>query len=192
MLFLLTIALGHLFINKNILIWPGLILYTIDTLYSPLKRILRSLNVDDTIIDQISIEVRNRKNSKKWDEIPPSKKLIFLPHCLRSANCPAKLQKHGMNCVECGLCCIGQIKKESEPYGYKIYIVPGSSFVEKIVREEKFKAVLGVACYEDLNLMMIKLADFYPQGILLKQRGCFETKVDINEVLRKIIPKEST
>ena len=112
--------------------------------------------------------------------------MIFLPHCLRAGDCKASLGKHGVECTFCGRCCIGLIKKEAEPLGYHVYIVPGSSFVEKILKEEKFKAVLGVACYEDLNLMMMKLERFHPQGVLLSHDGCYQTRVNVEEVLNKI------
>ena len=69
-----------------------------------------------------------------------------------------------------------------------MYIVPGSSFVKKIVMENKFQTVLGVACHEDLNQMMMLLSDFYPQGVLLERTGCFETKVNVKKYLKNLIP----
>ncbi len=89
-------------------------------------------------------------------------------------------------CTECGRCSIGIIKSEAEPMGYTVFIVPGSSFIERIIKEQHFKAVVGIACYEDLNLMMMNLSDFAPQGVLLTQDGCFLTKVNVKEVLDKI------
>ena len=59
--------------------------------------------------------------------------------------------------------------------GYRVFIVPGSSFIKKIVGQNKFKAVLGVACYDDLYLTMTAFSDFAPQGVLLSRSGCFET-----------------
>ena len=112
--------------------------------------------------------------------------LIFLPHCLRVADCEARLTKNGVECTECGRCSIGIIKSKAEPMGYGVFIVPGSSFVEKIIKEQKFKGILGIACYEDLNHMMMKLSDFAPQGVLLSRDGCFQTKVDVKKVLDKI------
>ena len=55
--------------------------------------------------------------------------------------------------------------------------------------ENKFKAVIGVACHEDLNQMMMLLSDFCPRGVLLKKTGCYETKVDVSEVLELINSK---
>lgn len=184
--FIITICLGKIFINKDILILPKLQIFLLDIFYSPMKKLAKLLKLDDTLIDKISIQTRNKLNYKKFKSIPPEDKLIFLPHCLRNKDCPGKLEYTGVNCIECNKCAIGIIKKEAEPLGYKIFIVPGSSFAKKIIKENKFKAVLGVACHEDLSQSMMLISDFYPQGVLLKKTGCYETKVNVKEVLEKL------
>ena len=188
-LFIVVLILGVFFARKNKIKFPRFILFIVDLLYSPFKTITRAVNLDEHLIDDIAIKVRDEINKEKFKEIPAEKTLIFLPHCLRHRNCPATLQKEGLNCTKCGLCSIGVIKERSEPLGYKLYIVPGSSFVKKIVMENKFKAVLGVACHEDLNQMMMLLSDFCPQGVLLEKTGCFETKVNVKKVFEKIDSK---
>ena len=188
-LLIIFLILGLLIAKKNQIKFPRFLLYIVDLLYSPLKTIAHFLKLDDNLIDDIAIKVRNDLNKEQYNRIPAEKTLIFLPHCLRHKDCPATLQKEGLNCTECGLCSIGVIKKKAEPLGYKMYIVPGSSFVKKIVMENKFQTVLGVACHEDLNQMMMLLSDFYPQGVLLEKTGCFETKVNVKNVFEKIDSK---
>ena len=188
-LFIVVLILGVLIARKNKIKFPRFVLFVVDLLYSPFKTIARVLKLDEHLIDDIAIKVRDEINKEKFKEIPAEKTLIFLPHCLRHKDCPATLQKEGLNCTECGLCSIGVIKKKSEPMGYKLYIVPGSSFVKKIVMENKFNAVIGVACHEDLNQMMMLLSDFCPQGVLLEKTGCFETKVNVNKVFEKLDSK---
>ena len=188
-LFIIIVSLGLLIARKNKIKFPRFILFVVDILYSPFKTISRVLKLDEHLIDDIAIKVRDDVNKEKFRQIPAEKTLIFLPHCLRHRDCPATLQKEGLNCTECGLCSIGVIKKKAEPLGYKLYIVPGSSFVKKIVMENKFESVIGVACHEDLNQMMMLLSDFYPQGVLLDETGCFETKVNVKKVFEKIDSK---
>ena len=188
-LIIIFLILALFMAKKNRIKFPRFLLYIVDLLYSPLKTIAHFLNLDDHLIDDIAIKVRNDLNKEQYKKIPADKTLIFLPHCLRHKDCPATLQKEGLNCTECGLCSIGVIKKKAEPMGYKLYIVPGSSFVKKIVMENKFQTVLGVACHEDLNQMMMLLSDFYPQGVLLEKTGCFETKVNVKKVFEKIDSK---
>ena len=188
-LIIIFLILALFMAKKNQIKFPRFLLYIVDLLYSPLKTIAQFLNLDDHLIDDIAIKVRNDLNKEQYKKIPADKTLIFLPHCLRHKDCPATLQKEGLNCTECGLCSIGVIKNKAEPMGYKLYIVPGSSFVKKIVMENKFQSVLGVACHEDLNQMMMLLSDFYPQGVLLEKTGCFETKVNVKKVFEKIDSK---
>lgn len=183
---IITLILGKILLKRDILIFPRLILFGVDAFYSPLKKLAKSLGFDDTLVDHIGVEVRNQVNEKRFDSISNEDKLIFLPHCLRVADCEARLTKNGVECTECGRCSIGIIKSKAEPMGYGVFIVPGSSFVEKIIKEQKFKGILGIACYEDLNHMMMKLSDFAPQGVLLSRDGCFQTKVDVKKVLDKI------
>ncbi len=191
-LFIIVLILGLFIARKNKIKFPRFILFIVDLLYSPFKTIAQLLKLDEHLIDDIAIKVRDEINKEKFKEIPAEKTLIFLPHCLRHRDCPATLQKEGLNCTECGLCSIGVIKKKAEPLGYKLYIVPGSSFVKKIVMENKFKAVIGVACHEDLNQMMMLLSDFCPQGVLLEKTGCFETKVNVKKVFEKIDSKNKS
>ena len=130
-LFIVTLVLGLFVARKNKIKFPRFVLFVVDLLYSPFKTIARVLKLDEYLIDDIAIKVRDDVNKEKFREIPAEKTLIFLPHCLRHKDCPATLQKEGLNCTECGLCSIGVIKKKAEPLGYKLYIVPGSSFVKK-------------------------------------------------------------
>ena len=77
-------------------------------------------------------------------------------------------------------------KKKGENLGYEVFIIPGSTFLKKIIEKNKFKAVLGVACYQDLNLGMMKLSNFSCQGVPLSRDGCINTKVDSRAVMEKM------
>lgn len=185
-LLILALVLGRALLKKNILIFPRLIIFVLDVFYSPLKRLARSLGFDESMVDHMGVEVRNKVNEKKFNEIEPKDKIIVFPHCLRNPKCEAILDETGLVCNCCGKCAIGILKPKAEKMGYKVFVIPGSTFVKKIVENNKFKSVLGVACYEDLNLTMMKLANFAPQGVLLSRTGCFKTKVDVKTVLEKI------
>ena len=185
-LLILALILGSILINRNVLVFPRLIIFVLDVFYSPLKWLANRLGFDDTMVDHIGVEVRNNVNEKKFNEIEPKDKIIVFPHCLRNPKCEAILDETGLVCNCCGKCAIGIIKPKAEKMNYKVFVIPGSTFVKKIVENNKFKSVLGVACYEDLNLSMMKLADFNPQGVLLSRTGCFKTKVDVKTVLEKI------
>ena len=101
-LIIIFLILALFMAKKNQIKFPRFLLYIVDLLYSPLKTIAHFLNLDDHLIDDIAIKVRNDLNKEQYRKIPADKTLIFLPHCLRHKDCPATLQKEGLNCTECG------------------------------------------------------------------------------------------
>lgn len=181
-----TLILGKILIRQERLIFPRLLLFTIDVFYSLFKKFAGNVGVDEKIVDQIGVEVRNKVNEKSFKQIDDKDKVLILPHCLRSPECEAKLDSTGLHCTDCNRCVIGILKNKAEDKGYNVFIIPGSTFLKKIVKENNFKAVLGVACYQDLNLAMTKLSNFSPQGIALLKDGCVCTKVDTRAVLDKM------
>ncbi|MDR3222178.1 MAG: DUF116 domain-containing protein [Methanobrevibacter sp.] len=183
---IISLILGIILLKRDTLIFPKLVLFALDFLYSPLKKLSKILGFDDMMVDHIGVEIRNQVNKNKFKDIDNKKKILVFPHCLRDPNCEAPLNETGILCNSCGKCAIGAIKPKAEEIGYKVFIVPGSTFVNKIVKENDFDAVLGIACYEDLNKSMTKLSNFNPQGVLLSRSGCFKTAVDVKTVLNKI------
>ena len=181
-----TLILGNILIRQERLIFPRLLLFTIDVFYGLFKKFAGNVGVDEKIVDQIGVEVRNKVNEKSFKKIDDKDKLLILPHCLRSPQCEAKLDSTGLHCKDCNRCVIGVLKNKAENKGYNVFIIPGSTFLKKIVKENNFKAVLGVACYQDLNLAMTQLSNVSCQGIALLKDGCVCTKVDTRAVLDKM------
>ncbi|KZX15069.1 DUF116 domain-containing protein [Methanobrevibacter filiformis] len=186
LILLIALILGKILLKKNILIFPKLILFALDFFYSPLKQLARSFGFDDIMVDHIGVEIRNKINEKKFKETDNKKKIMVFPHCLRHPSCEAVLEETGLACDCCGKCAIGIIKPKAEELGYIVFIIPGSTFIKKIVKNHEFDSVLGIACYEDLNMTMMNLSKFSPQGVLLSRTGCYKTKVDVKSVLDKI------
>jgi hypothetical protein len=182
----ITLILGGILIRENKLIFPKVLLFTLDVFYSFLKKFSENLGVDGKIVDQIGVEVRNKVNEKHFKKITTNDKILVLPHCLRHSDCEANLETAGLVCKNCNRCVIGVLKDKGEDLGYQVFIIPGSTFLKKIIEENDFKAVLGVACYQDLNLAMMKLNKFSCQGVPLLRDGCVNTKVDYKAVLEKM------
>lgn len=181
-----TLILGKLLLKEDKLVFPRLLLFTVDMFYGIFKKFSENVGVDAKIVDQIGVEVRNKVNEKVYKKIEPQEKIVVLPHCLRSTDCEAKLESSGLVCKDCNRCVIGVIKTKAEEKGFKVFIIPGSTFLKKILEKNNFKAVLGVACYQDLNLSMMKLSKFSCQGVPLLKDGCINTKVDVKAVLEKM------
>jgi uncharacterized protein len=154
--------------------------------YGIFKKFSENVGVDGKIVDQIGVEVRNKVNEKVYKHTKPQDTIVVLPHCLRSTECEANLETSGLVCNNCNRCVIGVIKTKAEDKGFKVFIIPGSTFLKKILEKNDFKAVLGVACYQDLNLSMMKLSKFSCQGVPLLKDGCINTKVDVKAVFEKL------
>jgi uncharacterized protein len=181
-----TLILGKLLLKEDKLVFPRLLLFTVDMFYGIFKKFSENVGVDGKIVDQIGVEVRNKVNEKVYKHTKPQDKIVVLPHCLRSTECEANLETSGLVCNNCNRCVIGVIKTKAEEKGFKVFIIPGSTFLKKILEKNDFKAVLGVACYQDLNLSMMKLSKFSCQGVPLLKDGCINTKVDVKAVFEKL------
>lgn len=176
---LASLVLGFILLRKGIMILPRFVLYVIDSLYFLLKRLLRLVGLSEKFVDEIGIEIRNRIYEDLFEQSDPEKRVLVFPQCLRSPKCPAPLTQYGIQCKMCGKCPIGELKKKAEAAGYKVYIVPGGSFVKRIVTKDTPSAALGVACGYELNYSMMEISRYCPvQGVPLLKDGCYCTKVD--------------
>jgi len=153
------------------------------------KKALSFADVDEEAVERAYIEFKNQINEKEFKETAPEDRVLFLPHCLRDLEkCQAKQTAKGLECQNCGACSIGPLKDKAEYLGYNVYIVPGGSLVRKITKEEKPKAVLGVACYEEVEagIMAMEKHGVITQAVLLEEDGCVNTKVNEEKVIRKL------
>lgn len=183
--FLLIIAiLGSFLIAYSFktekFIFPGFMLFSITLLENLVKALFRLIKMDDSIVDDVGIELKNKISLRKFRNTPVNKRLIFFPQCLRATTCPSKLSPEGMQCENCGACEIGQAKKSAEMLGYKVFIVPGSSFIRRLVRKHKPEAILGIGCMTEIKagLEMCEKIDLFGVGIVLEKAGCVSTVLD--------------
>jgi hypothetical protein len=189
LLLLLSLLLGIILVKKKRIVFPKILLFTIDNFYFQLKKISKLLGLRDSIVDFIGIELRNTLSLKDFSLISPGDRILVVPQCLRHPKCPARLDSsRGILCKECGLCVIKELKGEAERLGYRFFTVPGGRFVERIVKTVKPKAALGVACYKDLNMAMHELgrSSFIVQGVPLVRDGCVGTEVNLRELLDRM------
>ena len=183
----ISLVLGLVLLRKGVMILPRFVLLVIDSLYFFLKRLLKFLGLSEKLVDEIGTEIRNRIYEDDFEKSDPGNRILVFPQCLRSPQCPAPLTRYGVQCKQCGRCSIGNLKKQAESVGYKVYIVPGGSFVKRIVKKDKPSGALGVACGYELNYSMMEISNFCPvQGVPLLKNGCYCTKVDDELVTERI------
>ncbi len=113
--------------------------------------------------------------------VPPSRRLLLLPHCLKHAEgCPADYDEFGLDCEKCGACSIADFRGEAEKLGYKVLVAEGSPIVMKIIVSGHVDAILGVACLNVLEKAIDKilLAGIPCMAIPLLSSDCRNTSVD--------------
>ncbi|KXS40804.1 MAG: hypothetical protein AWU58_1861 [Methanohalophilus sp. T328-1] len=183
---LLALIVGAYSFRKRHIIFPNFVLFILYMFYSPAKWICRVFHIRDTLVDEILIEVRN---AVMLDDFRNSSglRVVFLPQCLRHARCPARCDPvHGYECRRCGLCSIGYISAEAEKRGFRVFVIPGGSFIKKIIKNYNPTSCIGVACYNELAEAMEEVSFMPVQGICLLKDGCFETEVDVEAVIEKM------
>lgn len=163
-----------------------ILLLILDLLYMPAKKIILVLGGNDMMIDTVGTEIRNILLKDRFAQVPFEDRIVLLPQCLRSLECPAKFSSvKGAQCVGCGKCKIFDITNKAKELGYKgAYIAPGGGFVRRIIKKMKPKAVLGIGCPPEVNLGLLEVSTkgIPCQGVLLLKTGCVNTDVDLDLV----------
>jgi hypothetical protein len=172
-LILYSFKTGHFFAARLVLICIAL-------LESVIKAIFWIVRVDDSIVDEVGVRLRNYVNKNEFQKISPEFKFIFMPQCVRSVDCPAKLTPEGIKCISCGRCGVGEAKKRAEALGYKFFVVPGSSFIKRIIKTYRPKAIIGVGCQMEIKegLDLCHNYGIPALGVALSKAGCVSTTLD--------------
>lgn len=184
LLLLAMAGLAALFIvysfNTERFLFPGFTLSVIVLMESLVKGIFRFFKIDDSIVDSVGIQLKNKVGLGKFSRVPFKKRMVFLPQCLRSPDCPSKLSQEGLSCIGCGKCEICNAKKVAADLGCMVFVVPGSSFIRRMIRKYKPGGILGVGCMNEVKdgLDMCRNAGLPAVGIILSRAGCVSTILD--------------
>ena len=183
-------------IKKKHLYFPQLIKSGLFFLEGLMKAMFRFFGLEDRELYTFLIKLMNSMNAAEFAKIPVEQRAIFLPQCLRSSRCPAHLTPEGLKCVNYGQCEVGAARILLEQMGYKIFIVPGSSFIKRMVKKYHPRAILGIGCLSEVKegIDMADKMDLIVMGVVTLKEGCVETLVnwpDIYEVAVLGIPPES-
>jgi hypothetical protein len=148
------------------------------------KAIFRLLGLEDREMLSFFINLHNTMSRKDFERVPVPKRAVFLPQCLRSAGCPAHLTPEGLLCQGCGQCSIDQNRVLLEKMGYRLFVVPGSSFIKRMVKKYHPDAIIGVGCLSEVK-EGIEMADkmgLVALGVVTGKEGCVETFVTWSDV----------
>lgn len=153
-------------------------------------KIMKLFNLSEE--EATKLLIRAKSELRKQQVKQARKKIVLLPQCLRNQKCKAPLTEEGFACNGCELDC--KIKKIKEFTSLPSYILPGGSMVAKIVAKEKPGAVIGIACFKEVDLGMSECEKIgLPSvGVTLLKDGCVNTLVDFNEVKQLLEEVDAT
>jgi hypothetical protein len=173
-------------IKKGRLYFPSLIRSGLVFFEGLMKAFFRLLGLEDREMLTFLIKLHNAMNTAAFQRIPVSERAIFMPQCLRSSRCPAHLTPEGLKCRSCGQCTIGQVRFLLEKMGYRIFIVPGSSFIKRMVKKYRPKAIIGVGCLSEVKegIDMADKMGLVVMGVVTLKEGCVETLVNWEDVYK--------
>jgi hypothetical protein len=174
-------------IRKGRLYFPTLVRSGLVFLEGLMKAFFRLLGLEEREMLSFFIKLHNAMNATEFERIPVSERAVFIPQCLRSSKCPAHLTPEGLKCRNCGQCSVGEARILLEKLGYRIFIVPGSSFIKRMVKKYRPKAIIGVGCLPEVKegIDMADKIGVIAMGVVTLKEGCVETLVnwaDIYEV----------
>lgn len=175
-------------IRKGRLYFPKLIMSGLVFLEGFMKAFFRLLGLEDREMLTFLIKLHNAMNTAAFERIPVCERAIFMPQCLRSSKCPAHLTPEGLKCRSCGQCTIGQVRLTLEKMGYRIFIVPGSSFIKRMVKKYHPKAIIGVGCLSEVKegIDMADKMGLVVMGVVTLKEGCVETLVNWADVFEVV------
>jgi len=127
----------------------------------------------------------NQAHLPYFMNVAPQDICIFLPHCLKSRDCPASTDDEGVHCEKCGRCAMATLVTAAEEAGVRVFCAPGGTLVKALIKKYLPKAVIGVACWKEILLAYELL---WNTGIVvhvfpLERDGCFETSVNPESLL---------
>lgn len=148
------------------------------------KAICGLFGIDDQELTLFFIRLDNSMNSSVFAKVPVEKRAIFLPQCLRSAECPANLTPEGLVCKRCGKCDIGNHIDDLEAMGYHVWICPGSTLIKRMVKDYHPEALIGVGCQIEVKdgLELAEHLGIPAMGVITLKDGCVETLLNWNDL----------
>jgi hypothetical protein len=144
------------------------------------------------IEDLIEVQITNKIEREEFEKA--ERKAILIPHCARSfmdRRCMADFdpQVPTYKCRSCNdSCAVNKATALGRKKGYNVYVIPGGSCAEKILRDNSYQGVIGVACGMELKMAigLIKKLGIAGQGVFLTKNGCSHTNLSL-ESLEKVL-----
>ena len=144
----------------------------------------------EVVTDLVDIQIKNIANRSAF--IKTKKRALLLPQCLRKkthGSCKATFKPEIPShfCNSCSFdCLVNQATRIGKQKGYDVYIIDGGSCIARIIEQNEYDAVVGVACPPELKLAVSYLEELNipGQGVPLTKNGCVFTKFNLESLQR--------
>lgn len=132
-------------------------------------------------LNNIVVESDNKKY--KAEDI-----MLLLPHCLQNSECGLKVTYNPQLCKRCGKCKVGALLDYTEQKGISLFIATGGTVARNIIKKNKPKLIISVACERDLMSGISDVRGIPVVGVTNKQPNgaCFNTDVDIEAIIERV------
>lgn len=110
--------------------------------------------------------------------------LVLLPRCLQNNGCKNNVTNNIENCVSCGKCDVKAIKEIIANAGVKASVVTGGSQARELVKKNKPKVIIAVACERELVSGIFDVPACEIIGIVNErpEGPCLNTRANISEL----------
>jgi len=134
------------------------------------------------------IELNNIVVESDIKKYKPQDIMLLLPHCLQNSECGLKVTNNSKVCKRCGKCKIGAILDYAEQKNISLFIVTGGTIARNIIKKNKPKLIVSVACDRDLMSGISDVWGIPVIGVTNKQPNgpCFNTDVDIEAIIKRV------
>lgn len=183
---LIVVGVVFLSIKHGKFYFPRLIRTGFSYMEGAIKSICAIFGLEEDDLTIFFIQLHNRMSEDDFANIDMKDRAIFLPHCLRSSKCPATLTMEGLFCQHCGMCDLDNSIKELEEMGYRVFVVPGSTFIGRMVKKHMPRAIIGVGCLREIRdgLEFADNIGVVVMGVINRTDGCVETLANWPELMK--------
>lgn len=183
---LMVVGVVFLSIKHGKFYFPKLIRTGFSYMEGAIKSLCAIFGLEEDELTIFFIQLHNRMSEGDFAKIDMKDRAIFLPHCLRSSKCPAVLTLEGLFCEHCGNCDLDNSIKELEEMGYRVFIVPGSTFIGRMVKKYMPRAIIGVGCLREIKdgLEFADSIGVVVMGVINRTDGCVETLANWPELMQ--------
>jgi len=142
--------------------------------------------------DLIEVQIANKLAREKFEKT--QHRALLIPHCARAfmdKRCMADFDPEvpTYKCKGCNdNCTVKKAVALGKTKGYDVYVIPGGSCSEKILRNHDYEGVIGVACGMELKMAigLLRKLKIPGQGVFLTKNGCSNTSLNLDS-LKKVL-----